>query len=294
MSYAPLINTASTEECIGSVLRLSDKDMINYWSSLSSKEREALLLVLVEAKIYTEQTYYQKLNEVVSKPQPLPPFVAFRLANKVVSTRAKDELATYIKKHNLVLKDSKLEDLKPVMVNSMQVLMRLYLCSSYEDAYSYVEMGKLLKDVNISQTKQEVIQLFQAHTNLNLLLSWYRMAVLADYYDYGVMVRQNNQNPDEELANSSYPPAQTIIDLIVTTTDIIDRLRFLPKIIIRSLRESTDLNEFFIVVDSIVVNLAHQFKGDEMKIRRRMAFMSMVRDVMDDTLIWRDMFAQIK
>ncbi len=287
------IDTTSSETVIQSVLALSELELLQYWASLKSRERVALLLVLSEVQIYTEQTYYSALKKAVAKPQPLPPITAFRLANKLATVKNKTDLDAYLKAHNITLKDVALADLKPIMANSMRVLMGIYLCSSYEDAYSYVEMGKLLKDADITKSKEEIWHLLEAHTNLNLLLSWYRMAVLADYYDYGVMIRRASGEKVEESADSSYPPTSLLIDLIVTTTDIIDRMRFLPKIIIRSLRESTDINQFFTVVDSIVVNLAHQFNGDELKIRRRMAFMSMVRDVMDDTIAWRDMVAKI-
>jgi|GEM_PF-3767061 len=288
------IDTTSTESLIESLLQLSEKDVVTYWAGLNGKDRLSLLIQLSEVKIYTEQTYYQTLDKVVKKPQPLPPIVAFRLANKITTVTSKAGLADYLKKHAIVLSDVKLSDLKPIIENSMHVLMRLYLCSTFEESYSYVEMGKLLKDADITRSKKEIEQLLEAHTNLNLLLSWFRIAAISDYYDYGVMLRRANGEKPEEDPNGYYPPPALIGEMIVTTTDIIDRMRFLPKIIIRSLRESTDLNQFFTVVDSILVNLAHKFQGDEIKIRRRMAFMSIIRDVLDDTVLWRDMMSRIK
>jgi len=259
-------------------------DILTQWSAIREKDKPTALRNCYEVRSFLKRSVYGLARELVKDENKLTPISAYMLMSAIVGSQTKQEFLQKKRQYRLkneIKSDIKLADYKNQATNTQGVLEKLYCCFTYDQAYNYVQLGKILKDVKIADARI-VADLELAHSNISRLLSWFRLAILTKMTIYN----ENYENPLEVEGGIALPDQKTVLEVVNTTVDVLESTQIFPGVVYKILRQSQDLSGFFIIIDAILMNLKHPAKGDTLKIRRRLAKLFILRDFLDDTAEW--------
>lgn len=287
---AKLFQQTETTDFISQVVKAGDVDVLIEWSSYKEKERNELLDKVHEAISFTYQSLYQATTDIVSKPKQITPLQMIQMANSIKSAKSKADVNASAQKHHIEQKEYSLQEIKPLFENSWDMLIKMFMCISYSDAYLYVQMGKILNTVDKAKIGANLQSLIESHVEISMLLTWFRLAARVDFDKTYI-----ERDPAiDSKRNDLYPTADVVITVVSTAVDIIEDMKFMPPVITKMLRDTDDINRFFVTIDAIIVNLTDKSTDKELGIRRRVAFMYLMRDIFDRTIQIREYLRTIE
>lgn len=268
---------------IRTILEMSFQSVINEWAGLTDKERDSLLPIIAEARSYVRQTAYRATLSMVNIKQ-LTPIHSYLIIRYLLQAKNKAEASERIGKLGLKTIDYKLTVMKPYAENTVDSLEKIYACVTYDDVYTYLQVGKLLKDYSASEHKSDIEQLEVLHDDIASLLAWYRLVALSYQTDDFILKEAVGKVTDADFYG--LPDPKIITAVVIKSVDLLEQMKVFPKVAIKSLKESEDLNDFFVTVDAILLNLKNNYKGDQLRIRKRLANMYILQDYLEATNVW--------
>lgn len=275
-------NNNDTFGFITDLMQSSVADLLKQWSDLDEHKKPDALSNIDNAINFAQRTLYRTVQDLTGIKK-LIPLDSLRIAFVVAKAKNKKDVIEFCQKARLKIGDFKLVEIQQLAKNSLQVLEKLYLCLSFQDAYLYVQMGRIVKEIDVTKLKVEINALQLAHDNIALLLVWYRIAIKLNgsYFE----------DTPEEIATAhpklvdSCPSLQDIFTAIENTVNVIDQMHIFPSIIEKTLKESENLTNFFVTVDALLIALQHKDR-QELGIRKKVAQMFLIQDYIDDSAFW--------
>lgn len=275
-----ILEPTETIELIDSLLKHTDKEVLAEWASLSESDKVKVLINLNEVRIYGERNLYRSIKQIMPDNYSLMPITAFFLAWDIKDLKSVGEVKEHFKKKKIPIRDNfTFSTVKPSIVNSIDILFKVFLAVSYNDAYNYIQVANILKSINQDRASQYIKDIKVSHANISGLISWYRMAQSFDE-------ARNLAGFDQEKEPVSYPSPEEVFKIINTTVDLFKEIGLFVTPILKSLSETTNLISLFVTIDAVLMALTTKITPDYMVLRRKLAFYYILRDFVDDTGGW--------
>jgi hypothetical protein len=262
-------------------LQSTPNEVVEAWKIQDNRQKDNITNLAEDVRITVRRQLLDSVSAMISDDKiSLTPLTVHVMSETIAHAKRRDEVIKKMGDYRLPPANFVLSEIKPYVVNSLDVLHKLYLIYSFQYAAIYLQIGRIFRNNNIKLSQDTLDTLVIHSAALSRLARWYELVMITsaaenDETAVSDLVLKDRQDP---LA-ASLPDDRLVEDLKKSLLTTLAEAKVFPRALISLLQKQDDVSVLFVFVNAIITAATHADSLGEVQIRSRVAHLAMIQDL---------------
>jgi hypothetical protein len=264
-------------------LESTPEEVVAAWKIQDGEQKNSITDLTENVRITVRRQLLDSVSGMVADDKLLlSPLTVHVMSETIVHAKRRDDVLQKMKDYRLPPNDFLLSEIKPYVVNSVDVLFKIFLVYSFQYAAIYLQVGRIFKTNNIKLDKDLLDTLILHGASLSKLSRWYELVLItaeSERSDFAAQVSDVDLKERKDPLASCLPDDKLVDDLKKALLGTLAEAKVFPRALISLLQKQSDVSVLYIFVNAIVTAATHSDSLSEIDIRSRVAHLAIIQDL---------------